>query len=102
MNRRIKKKRSCLHGNMYRFKNYHARRVVVRYERPLVKELVLSTQSTWLLLVSTKWTPHRYPFAEGYTNVYADCLKKRMPVAEAIGRYHEKLRGGKINGKEED
>ena len=91
MNRRIKKKRSCLHGNMYRFKNYHARRVVVRYERPFVKQLVLA-QSAWLFQFPTKWILHKYPFAEGYIHVYADCLKKRMPIAEAIGRYHEKLR----------
>lgn len=91
MNRRIKKKRSCLHGNMYRFKNYHTRRMVVHYERPFVKEVVFS-QSTWLFQFQTKWIPHTYPFAEGYIHVYADCLKKRMPIAEAIGRYHEKIR----------
>lgn len=45
MNRRIKKKRSCLNGNMYRFKNYHARRMIVRYERPFVKQLVLHSKT---------------------------------------------------------
>ena len=61
MNMRIKKKRSCLHGNMYRFKSYHARRVVVRNERPFVKALVLA-QSTWLFQFPTKWITHKYPF----------------------------------------
>lgn len=91
MNHRIKKKRSCLYGDMYRFKNYHTRRMVVRNERPLVKEVVLA-QSAWLFQFSTRWVLHTYPFAEGYIHVYMDCLKKRMPIAEAIGRYHDKLR----------
>ena len=91
MNKRIKKKRSCLNGNMYRFKNYHTRRVVVRNERPFIKSLVFS-QSTWLFKFSKRWIPHKYPFSEGYIHVYVNCLKKRMPIAEAIGRYSDKLR----------
>ena len=97
MNHRIKKKRSCLHGNTYRFKNYHARRMVVRNERPFVKALVLQ-QSMWLLKFPTKWIIHKYPLSERYIHVYIDCcLKKRMPIAEAVGRYSEKLRKGECN-----
>ena len=91
MNRRIKKKRACLHGNMYRFKNYHARRMVVRYEQPFVKQVVLS-QSSWLFKFPTKWIFHKNPFSEGYIQVYVDCLKKHIPIVEAIERYHVKLR----------
>jgi hypothetical protein len=77
---------------MYSFKNYHTRRVVVRNERPFVKALVLS-QSMWLFKFPTKWITHKYPFSEGYIHVYVNyCLKKRMPIEEAIGRYHDKLR----------
>lgn len=92
MNRRIKKKRSCLHGETYRFKNYHTRRMAVRNERPFVKALVLS-HSMWLFKFPTKWILHKYPLSERFIPVYVNyCLKKRMPIAEAIGRYHAKLR----------
>jgi hypothetical protein len=47
----------------------------------------------WLFKFPTKWITHKYPFSEGYIHVYVNyCLKKRMPIEEAIGRYHEKLR----------
>jgi len=91
MNRRIKKKRVCLHGDTYSFKDYHTRRVVVRNERPFVKALVVS-HSMWLFQFPTKWILHKFPFAEGHIHVYKDCLKKHMPIEEAIGRYHDKLR----------
>ena len=87
MNRRIKKKRKCLNGKSYRFKNYHERRVWFRIQRPWIVQCLLY-MDTWIYKRNGKLIVVPAT-SKTVCEHYRRCLKYRITIQEEIERFKE-------------